>query len=107
MTEKRRSRATEAFYGRRRGKSLRPQQQAAVDAAFPRYSIDLTTPAPADLKALFAIPVEQVRLEIGFGGGEHLLHRLRENPTVGYVGVEPFFNGMAKLMTIVADEPAD
>ncbi len=41
------------------------------------------------------------RLEIGFGGGEHLLHRAIENPDVGFIGVEPFLNGMAKLVVEV------
>ena len=39
-----------------------------------------------------------MRLEIGFGGGEHLLHAARREPATGFIGVEPFVNGMAKLM---------
>jgi tRNA (guanine-N7-)-methyltransferase len=39
------------------------------------------------------------RLEIGFGGGEHLVHRAVERPDIGFLGVEPFVNGMAKLLS--------
>ena len=54
----------------------------------------------ADLKALFPQPVEAVRLEIGFGGGEHLLMRMRESPRIGFIGLEPFANGLAKLLAV-------
>ena len=39
-----------------------------------------------------------MRLEIGFGGGEHLMRRAAGRPAAGFIGVEPFVNGMAKLM---------
>ena len=43
-------------------------------------------------------------LEIGFGGGEHILARARENPDVGLIGCEPFLNGIATLvLTLEAD----
>ena len=43
-------------------------------------------------------------LEIGFGGGEHLLARMRECPDVGFIGCEPFVNGMAKFLATVERE---
>ena len=99
------SRATEAFFGRRRGKSLRAGQRAALDAVLDRLGIGLAAPAPADLATLFSVPVSAVRLEIGFGGGEHLLHECTRFPGTGFIGVEPFVNGMAKLTSAVADSP--
>jgi tRNA (guanine-N7-)-methyltransferase len=105
MNGERRSRSTEAFYGRRHGKTLRPQQAEALQNGLPRYGIDLAAPAPADLRELFSVPVSEVRLEIGFGGGEHLLNDAAINPRSGLIGVEPFINGMAKLMTILAERP--
>ena len=60
--------------------------------------------APASLSALFDVPVDAVRLEIGFGGGEHLLHAARSNPGIGFIGVEPFENGLAKAVTAIARE---
>ncbi|MBZ9919695.1 tRNA (guanosine(46)-N7)-methyltransferase TrmB [Mesorhizobium sp. B2-2-3] len=99
------SRATEAFFGRRRGKPVRPQQAAALESGLDTYRIDLTTEAPSDLRALFEADVSAVRLEIGFGGGEHLLHRATEAPMTGFIGVEPFVNGMAKMMMAVREKP--
>jgi tRNA (guanine-N7-)-methyltransferase len=99
------SRATEAFFGRRRGKTMRPQQAAALESGFDTYRLDLTAEPPAGLHALFESDVSAVRLEIGFGGGEHLLHRATEAPAVGFIGVEPFVNGMAKMMMAVREKP--
>jgi tRNA (guanine-N7-)-methyltransferase len=105
MTGERRSRSTEAFYGRRHGKTLRPLQAEALEKGLTLYRLDLTTAPPADLAQLFAAKVDDVRLEIGFGGGEHLLHDAATHPGSGLIGVEPFVNGMAKLMLALAKEP--
>ncbi|MBQ66056.1 MAG: tRNA (guanosine(46)-N7)-methyltransferase TrmB [Marinovum sp.] len=51
---------------------------------------------PLDLKALFGDA--PVWLEIGFGGGEHLLHQAQLNPDVGFIGCEPYINGVAMLL---------
>lgn len=107
MTQERRTRATEAFYGRRHGKTLRPAQAGAVSRLLPDLKLDLASPAPADLKTLFPLPVDGVRLEIGFGGGEHLHHETGRFPGTGFIGVEPFVNGMAKLVSQVQREPRD
>lgn len=105
MAEERRQRATEAFFGRRRGKSLRGPQAQALSACLPGLALDLNAPAPADCRMLFEAKVEHVRLEIGFGGGEHLHHEAGRHPETGFIGVEPFVNGMAKLMARQAQQP--
>ena len=94
----RRSRATEAFFGRRKGKPLRERQVDLMTTLLPTLKVDLAQAAPDDLKSLFPVAVERVRLEVGFGGGEHLVHRAVENPSTGFIGVEPFVNSMAKLL---------
>jgi tRNA (guanine-N7-)-methyltransferase len=99
------SRATEAFFGRRRGKAIRPQQAAALESGFGTYRLDLTAEPPAQMRSLFEADVCAIHLEIGFGGGEHLLHRATAAPETGFVGVEPFVNGMAKLMMAVRKRP--
>lgn len=99
------SRATEAFFGRRHGKTIRPQQAAALESGLRAYRLDLAAEPPADLGTLFEAKVSAVQLEIGFGGGEHLLHRATEAPATGFIGVEPFVNGMAKMMTALAKAP--
>jgi tRNA (guanine-N7-)-methyltransferase len=107
MSEPRRRRATEAFFGRRHGKALRPQQAAALETVLSQRRLDLAQRPPGRLGDLFAVPVSAVRLEIGFGGGEHLLHEARRLPDTGFIGVEPFVNGTAKLMIGLERQPLD
>jgi tRNA (guanine-N7-)-methyltransferase len=59
--------------------------------------LEITAAAATDPVALFPTQRE-VRLEIGFGAGEHLLHHLRTRPEAGFIGCEPFRNGVAKLV---------
>jgi tRNA (guanine-N7-)-methyltransferase len=88
-----------SFFGRRKGKTLRPQQEAALDSFLPRLRLDVSEPSPVKIGILFKRANSGIRLEIGFGGGEHLLHRMAENPDWNFIGVEPFVNGMAKLVS--------
>ena len=90
-----------AFFGRRKGHPLRPQQAALFETLLPRLALDLTAPPPAPA-SLFPEPVDDVRLEIGFGGGEHLIAEARTHPRTGFIGVEPFVNGMAKALAAIA-----
>ncbi|MDR3493105.1 MAG: tRNA (guanine(46)-N(7))-methyltransferase TrmB [Ancalomicrobiaceae bacterium] len=94
-----------AFYGRRKGKPLRKGQTEVVETLLPGLSIDLAVPAPADLKALFAADIDDVWMESGFGGGEHLLNLAESHPRIGFIGAEPFVNGMAKLLAILGQRP--
>src|SRR5262249_20375910 len=59
-------------------------------------AIDLAK--PSDLAALFPCPVDAVRLEIGFGGGENLIEEARGGPRTGFIGCEPFVHGMAEIL---------
>lgn len=86
------------FFGRRKAKPLKPAQADAVNRLLPRLLIDLENPCPARLADLFDHSPQQVVLEIGFGGGEHLLHRAALHPEAGFIGCEPFINGMAKAV---------
>ena len=90
-----------AFFGRRKGHPLRPHQAALYEALLPKLALDLSHPAPADLRTLFPVPVDDVRLEIGFGGGEHLIAQALANPRTGFIGSEPFVNGMAKALAAI------
>ncbi|HEY6578732.1 MAG TPA: tRNA (guanosine(46)-N7)-methyltransferase TrmB [Rhizomicrobium sp.] len=53
----------------------------------------------ADPRTWFDSPVAEIWLEIGFGAGEHLLWQAREHPEIGFVGVEPYEAGVAKLLS--------
>lgn len=103
MGESHPERSTEAFFGRRRGKRLRPMQSEALNSVLPRLKIDLSKQPPQNLPELFSQPVKAVWLEIGFGGGEHLLSHMERRPDTGFIGVEPFVNGMAKLVSALDD----
>lgn len=98
MTEARRTRSTEAFYGRRKGKTLRPKPAGALARGLAKFALDLASPPPSDLAELFSVPVRSLRLEIGFGAGEHLHHEAGRFPETGFIGVEPFVNGMAAFL---------
>jgi tRNA (guanine-N7-)-methyltransferase len=90
-----------AFFGRRKGHKLRPRQAELIGALLPHLAVDISRPAPADLRTLFPVPVANVVLEIGFGGGESLIAQAQALPTTGFVGVEPFINGMAKALAAI------
>jgi len=90
-----------AFFGRRKGHALKPRQAALFDTLLPRVALDLAQPAPADLRALFAQPLNDVRLEIGFGGAEHLIAQAQALPTTGFIGTDAFINGVAKALVAI------
>ena len=95
MAERRRR-----VYGRRLSHRLRPGRQALLERALPALRIDLPEDPRAriDLSELFPSPVRDLWLEIGFGAGEHLVHQARANPAVGFIGCEPFVQGVAGLL---------
>lgn len=90
-----------AFYGRRRGKTLRSIPAGYIEHDLPALAIDPAV-LPADLAALFPVPVRALRLEIGFGGGEHLVAQAQSHPDIGYIGAEAFLNGLAKATAAIA-----
>jgi tRNA (guanine-N7-)-methyltransferase len=90
-------------YGRRKGKPLSARKEALLAELLPRLRLDLGTPAPASLSALFAVTVRDVWLEIGFGSGEHLLWQAEHNRAIGFIGCEPFVNGMGSLLGAIED----
>jgi tRNA (guanine-N7-)-methyltransferase len=92
-----------AFFGRRKGHPLRLRQAGLFDTLFPRLAVDLAQPA-GDLVTLFPLAVDEVHVEIGFGGAEHLIGRARANPRTGFIGAEPFVNGMAKALAAIDAE---
>ncbi len=90
------------FYGRRKGKHLKSSQERYVAedlAALSPGPVDWDANPerkPLDLDALF--PGAPVWLEIGFGGGEHMVHQAAQAPDVGIIGCEPYINGVAMLL---------
>lgn len=91
------------LYGRRKGRPLRKRKAGLIEDALPRLTITLSgaLPAPA---ALFPQPVDDVWLEVGFGGGHHLAWQAAHNRHVGVIGCEPFVNGVAGLLALVDEQ---
>ena len=87
-----------SFFGRRKGHKLRLHQADLIAQLLPQLSVDMSHPAPSNLRALFDSAVDAVRLEIGFGGGEHLVAEAQAYPHLGFIGCEPYVNGMAKIL---------
>jgi tRNA (guanine-N7-)-methyltransferase len=94
-----------AFYGRRKGHALRKGQARLMSDVLPELALNLAKPAPNDLRSLFT-GAANVRLEIGFGGGEHLLHEAKRHPEIGYLGCDVYINGVAKLLAVIRAEGA-
>ena len=67
----------------------------------PRLAVDLARPAAADLRTLFATPVNDLRLEIGFGGAEHLIAQAQAHPGIGFIGTDAFVNAMGKVLVAI------
>ncbi|HLN08378.1 MAG TPA: tRNA (guanine(46)-N(7))-methyltransferase TrmB [Xanthobacteraceae bacterium] len=89
------------FFGRRKGHRLRSHQSRLLETLLPVLALELERPAPSTLATLYPVAVEEVRLEIGFGGGEHLVAAAEASPKTGFIGCEPFVNGMAKALAAI------
>ena len=91
------------FHGRRKGHGLRAGRRRLVEARLPglRLSLPAEAEGPVDPKGFFTDPIEDLWLEIGFGAGEHLAEQARLNPRVGFLGCEPFVNGVASLVSLI------
>ena len=87
-----------SFFGRRKGHKLRPHQADLIENLLPHLSLDITVAAPSAIAELFDPAPRAVRLEIGFGGGEHLVAEARKFPDTVFIGCEPYVNGMAKIL---------
>jgi tRNA (guanine-N7-)-methyltransferase len=97
MTD-RRHREDLRSYGRRRARAPSARQQALWRDTLPRVAVPGDPQALANPRALFPAPVRDVWLEIGFGGGEHLVWQARQHSDVGLIGCEPFEDGVIKLL---------
>ena len=85
------------FYGRRKGRTLRPGRRRLFDELLPNLGIDVAQ-GPIDPTSVFDFPVDDIWLEVGFGGGEHLAEQARNHPRVGMLGCEPFLSGVGRLL---------
>ncbi len=108
LSEKRRE-VGGGLFGRQKGKRLRDEQQGLMETLLPRLQIENIQPVLGNVpvhyinpETLFTSLRKEFHLEIGFGGSEHLIHRATESPHIGFIGVEPFVNGVAKAVAEIA-----
>lgn len=94
-------RRSEAFFGRRKAKRLSPKQNKRFAELFPKLKIDVSADPVKSISKLFDQSCDEYVLEIGFGGGEHLIHQAQSNEKTGFIGVEPFVNSMAKALSSI------
>ncbi len=99
------------FYGRLKGKHLKDSQKGYLEedlAALSPGAVDWDVNperANLDLDGLFG--GNDTWLEVGFGGGEHVIHQAAANPHVGIIGCEPYINGVAMLLGKVRQASVD
>ncbi len=92
------------LFGRRKSRPLRKLQAEIHARLLPRLVIDIENAAPDELGDLFPGLKKAFCLEIGFGGGEYLAQRAISDPETGFIGCEPFINGMAKFLAKIDAE---
>jgi tRNA (guanine-N7-)-methyltransferase len=91
------------LHGRRMGKPLRQHQSDLITEALPRLAA-LGAGGLVDWRTAFAFTPRALRIEIGFGGGEHLLAQADAHRDTAYIGCEPFINGVAKLLARMEEQ---
>ena len=89
------------LYGRAKGKPLRAGQQGLVDTLLPQIAVPSVGPVTAE--RLFGDD-RPLHFEIGFGGGEHLAFRADLLPDHGFIGAEPFLNGVAQALVHISGD---
>ena len=89
-------------YGRKRGRKMSPRQCALAEV-LPRIAIDLTSKPGSDPSCRrhasgMGLTPREIWLEIGFGGGEHLVWQAQQNPHTLLIGCEPYEDGVVKVL---------
>lgn len=87
------------FFGRRKAKALSPLQHSLYDKA--QKDLFFNCDDSFDFSTLFQNPPSKIILEIGFGGGEHIVHQASNNPDIQYIGIDAYVNGVSKLIRSV------
>jgi tRNA (guanine-N7-)-methyltransferase len=92
-----------AFFGRRKGHPLKARQAELFEDLLPQLALDLSKPAPENLSALFPHNPQTLRLEIGFGGAEHLIAQAQAQSDCGFIGADGFLNAIGKALVAIDD----
>jgi len=73
-------------------------REEMIARVLPALALDLDEHPRVEISALFPMAVSDIILEIGFGGGEHLLAEARRLPDSGFIGCETYASGLARLV---------
>ena len=83
---------------------MRAGKAQLMKTLLPEIQISLPEKSSLNPKKLFSFKPKEIWLEIGFGGGEHLAAQAAQNPDIGFIGAEPFLNGIAGLLDHIERE---
>lgn len=89
-------------FGRKRARGLSETQKNNLVHLYETYGIEIPE-KKIDPRTLFNIPFEKIFVEVGFGHGEHLIQNAMQNPKIGFIGCEPFENGVAATLKEIQD----
>ena len=95
------------LYGRRQGPALSARQAGLLGERLPQLRVEPGEGKLRHPRQLFGRHVEEVWLEIGFGGGEHLAWQAAAHPATGFIGCEAYINGIVKLLSAVEEQGLD
>lgn len=98
LTSSKHPQENRAHFGRKKGHKLRSSMAERFKTLLPGLTIDISSLKSGGLASCFPASIKSVRIEIGFGGAEHLLHQARLYPDVGFIGCEAFEEGVAKAL---------
>ncbi|MEM9468833.1 MAG: tRNA (guanosine(46)-N7)-methyltransferase TrmB [Pseudomonadota bacterium] len=107
MTQENKEHQEWRFYGRRVGKKLNTTRRAVLDTLYPKLAVPedkITKEEDLDPTALFSFKPEKIIFEIGFGNGERLAQHIQKEPKTGFIGAEPFSNGMSTFLKDIESE---
>lgn len=93
------------LYGRIRSHSLRPRQRLLLDETLPRVRFELDD--AGDPRATFPVALDEIWLEVGFGGGEHAHAQIATNPRIGLIACEVFELGLCSLLSRLVEDGAE
>ncbi len=77
---------------------MRASRRECLAGGLSAWGLTLPDDAGALIDPAAWFPGRKIWLEIGFGAGEHIAGQAQAHPEIGFLGCEPFVNGVAALM---------
>ena len=90
------------WFGRRTGRKLTAARQHLIAELLPKLRLNPNSDL-GEAAILFPELVDDLWMEIGFGAGEHLVAQAARYPNIGFIGCEPYINGVAALLAAIKD----